>query len=129
MVSDNEAVSNWRDLAPSVLENKNVFYELYYNMYHVLNWNKRLQTKLLFTEMSTWSRIKMDIQKNSLLCSDSSTKTRSGKYIVLFGDARTAAPPSQFLADKLTLFQPWRADSAHPLLLATPSGITAIKVI
>ena len=28
MVSDNEAVSNWRDLAPSVLDNKNVFYEL-----------------------------------------------------------------------------------------------------
>ena len=38
-------LSNWCDLAPSVLDNKNVFYELYYNMYHVLNWNKRLQIK------------------------------------------------------------------------------------
>ena len=39
-------LSNWCDLAPSVLDNKNVFYELYYNMYHVLNWNKRLQIKI-----------------------------------------------------------------------------------
>ena len=37
MVSDNKAVSNWRDLEPSVLDNKSVLYELYYNMHHVLN--------------------------------------------------------------------------------------------
>ena len=29
-------------------------------------------------------------------------------------------PPPQYLADQLTLFQPWGADSVHPLLEAPP---------
>ena len=52
MVSDNKVISNWRDLAPSVFDNRNVFYECYYNIYnvhnkpcmyyvyHVLNWTE-----------------------------------------------------------------------------------------
>ena len=33
-------------------------------------------------------------------------------------------PPPQYLADQLTLFQPWGADSAHPLLVAPPMFFT-----
>ena len=32
--------------------------------------------------------------------------------------------PPQYLADQLTLFQPWGADSAHPLLVAPPMFFT-----
>ena len=32
--------------------------------------------------------------------------------------------PPQYLADRLTLFQPWGADSAHPLLVAPPMFFT-----
>ena len=39
------------------------------------------------------------------------------------GGARRATAP-QYLADRLTLFQPWGAYSAHPLLLAPPMFFT-----
>ena len=32
--------------------------------------------------------------------------------------------PPQYLADQLTLFQPWGADSTHPLLVAPPMFFT-----
>ena len=32
--------------------------------------------------------------------------------------------PPQYFADQLTLFQPWGADSAHPLLVAPPMFFT-----
>ena len=41
------------------------------------------------------------------------------------GGARgVTGPPPQYLADQLTLFQPWGADSAHPLLVAPPMFFT-----
>ena len=33
-------------------------------------------------------------------------------------------PGGQYLADQLTLFQPWKADSVHPLLEAPPMFFT-----